>query len=227
MNTELETYTNDLWQIYPRVKQGAPTEKFWRKYSRAIEFSRIQTSPQQIMAQKPAVPDIAMAYQQLTQRAYVFLSKQGLSFSKYTHIMVQCLYYSFFVTGFAHVGLSLDNYQFWLHLVVWLALVLVWAQIEKENEAFVLELKVELLPDAFLLNNASKIYYEDILNIKLAKKKLQIITCPLGRNRNKQVHEFSLLNVRLDKYGRKDLEELINFLYLVIQTNSLKRHFKR
>ncbi|HAS41223.1 MAG TPA: hypothetical protein DCS93_12130 [Microscillaceae bacterium] len=227
MNTELEAYTNELWHIYPRVKQGAPTEKFWRKYARAIEFSRTQTSSKKIIIQKPVIPDIAVAYRQLNQRTYTFFSKEGLPFSKYASIMVQCLYYSFFVTGFAHVGLGLDNYQFWLHLVIWLGLVLVLAQIEKENEEFILKLDVKLLPDAFLLNNTSKIYYKDILRIKLTKRKLQMITCLPNNQSLKKMHEFTLFNDKLGRYGRSDLGELTNFLRLVIQTNALKQHFKK
>ncbi|OJJ13950.1 hypothetical protein BKI52_45110 [marine bacterium AO1-C] len=221
MNTELETHAKELWQIYPRVKKGAPIEKFWRKYTRAVELSRTQTSPKNISRAKPFVPDIDAAYLQLPNHKFLFYKRES-PFPTNLILVLQSAYYSFFLTGFVHVLLGLAHYYWWVHLAVWVACLIVLLRSEGENNEVILKLNFELLPDAFLINNTSKVKYKNIINLKITRKRLKVITQNPVLKHLKKTHEFSLYNKNGGGYGRSDLDNLTNFLTLVIQRNALR-----
>lgn len=223
MSKELETYADELWQIYPRVKKGAPTEKFWRKYDRAIAFSRNQMAPLSVKIQpKMMMPDIAVAYQQLTQRKYTFFRKESPPTGRYIKIILESTYYSFFETGFVHIGLALDQYHFGLHMLVWWVIMLIWTQVEKKEETYFLKSNLECFSDLLVLDGTTRIRYKHIAKVEVTKKWLRITSCAAHLGDLTKVHELSLYDQNSRKYDRGDLKDLRHFFKLVIQRNSLK-----
>ena len=227
MKTELETYSDQLWAIYPRLKPSA-NEKFWNKYERAIEASQNNAQQKVVSSKinKAKIPDIIAAYYQLSKREFELYKKENRSGRKLFSIIVKSLYFSFFATGFGHVLLGLgDDYYISVTLTIWAIWSFIWWVLDPESEGFVKKLEFELLPEAFRFYDGTVVSYENIVDVGLSRKKLRVTASypnPFG-NRRKN-YDLPLYNRELGAYNRKDIGEVKRFFKLVIKKNLLKNY---
>lgn len=232
MKTELETYSDQLWAIYPRLKPSA-NEKFWNKYERAIEASQ-NNAQQKVVSSKTTIgtkgkikiPDIIAAYYQLSTRELELYKKENRSGRKLFSIIVKSLYFSFFATGFGHVLLGLgDDYYIGITLTIWAIWSLVWWLFDAESQGFVKKLNFELLPEVFRFYDGTVVSYENIVDVGVSRKRLRVTASypnPFG-NRRKN-YDLPLYNKELTAYGRKEIDEIKRFFKLVIKRNLLKNY---
>lgn len=230
MSSELENQAEHLWNAYIPETVEEPNEQFWRKYENIIELAQEEAA--QVIAQ-PIVevstevqtqadyPSVANAYKKLSKTEFEFYGNVS-SESKGNFVM--SFIAGFFLSGFVMIVVTLiyQEYYWQWHLGILLGFTLYTMFTSGDNSNGVFEdtrQTLELQPDYFLLNKATKIYYGNVTDVKFDKFHFTIYEYFTQHGKDKD--RLPLFNKNGNLVSRAEVQLLKDFFTTVVEERKI------